>query len=872
MPGAPNFSASDPFNSTGSCFAADVYKAGFLQQVQDSLGQGSLETGGCTSQDVKVAEAIINSYSINGGPTIVFHPGDQVNCGEGDAIQLNLNARVAETATSERTDIGIWIANDGGNARVGECKHFNLVNGTTGVSDFDGDQCGDMNDGDTTNVQMGTIDAICHAVGPGDSLHIGSCLAWTQPGTGGDDRTCPTTEHRSTIAAPVGADQFRYGTTPGTTSKCNCTGFNVPIIVTQVATLEVVKTCVPSTDAGTFDLEIDDVVKKAGATCTSGGTGNNTTGAVEVSAGTNAVPGDDHTFAESGFTFANYTSRLVSCKDNGVDMAAPAPGAYSPDANLSIHVLPNHAYVCTFENTRKAGITIVKQTNPDGATGSFSFSHDVGSHSTPTVTTPFLLSDGQSQTFLLVDPGTYHVTEALLAGFDLVAGGDGFTTGCSDGNSTISLATRAATINLEAGENVTCTFVNEQRGQINIVKQTDPNGATGNFSFSHNVGANSDPTVTSPFSLSDGQTQQILKVKPGQYTVTEAALAGFDLVASGDGFTTACSDGNSTISLGTRAATINVEPGETVTCTFVNRKRATITVNKRENGALPLSRPWTFEIRTGASTLAAGTVVATGTANVTTGVVNFSCSPDPNSVCANVSGIANFVPGTYQFCETGMPVNFSNNIPSPPGFTPLGAVPEGGDNSTECVEITLGAGGSGVPTGIPDPINNLFNPPSGDARTIGYWKNWSSCAQSNGKQYTKALSRNEWNKTLDGNLPQTIGDLVIPGAPAPNQPATGCAIAVAILNKSDIVSGKKMASDPAYNLAAQLLAAKLNVTAGAGTCAAATTAIADAQALLDLINFTGTGSYKNKMTAAQQAQANALAATLDSYNNNTLCP
>jgi hypothetical protein len=37
------------------------------------------------------------------------------------------------------------------------------------------------------------------------------------------------------------------------------------------------------------------------------------------------------------------------------------------------------------------------------------------------------------------------------------------TTGCSDGNSTISLATRAATINLEAGENVTCTFVNEQR-------------------------------------------------------------------------------------------------------------------------------------------------------------------------------------------------------------------------------------------------------------------------------------------------------------------------------------------------------------------------------------------------------------------------
>jgi hypothetical protein len=85
------------------------------------------------------------------------------------------------------------------------------------------------------------------------------------------------------------------------------------------------------------------------------------------------------------------------------------------------------------------------------------------------------------------------------------------------------------------------------------------------------------------------------------------------------------------------------------------------------------------------------------------------------------------------------------------------------------------------------------------------------------------------------------------------------------------LAARRWRATPAYNLAAQLLAAKLNVTAGAGTCAAATTAIADAQALLDLINFTGTGSYKNKMTAAQQAQANALAATLDSYNNNTLC-
>ena len=79
-----------------------------------------------------------------------------------------------------------------------------------------------------------------------------------------------------------------------------------------------------------------------------------------------------------------------------------------------------------------------------------------------------------------------------------------------------------------------------------------------------------------------------------------------------------------------------------------------------------------------------------------------------------------------------------------------------------------------------------------------------------------------------------------------------------------------MASDPAFNLAAQLLAAKLNVVAGAGSCPAATTAIASAQALLDLVNFDGTKAPT--MTTAQKTQANTLAATLDSYNNGSLCP
>jgi len=100
-----------------------------------------------------------------------------------------------------------------------------------------------------------------------------------------------------------------------------------------------------------------------------------------------------------------------------------------------------------------------------------------------------------------------------------------------------------------------------------------------------------------------------------------------------------------------------------------------------------------------------------------------------------------------------------------------------------------------------------------------------------------------------------------------------CKKAVALLSKQDL-NGKSMSSDPAYNLAAQLMAAVLNVQAGAGICPSAATAINQAQALLTKYNFNGSGSYTsgaNKFSAADAALANQLANTLDLYNNNKLC-
>jgi hypothetical protein len=93
--------------------------------------------------------------------------------------------------------------------------------------------------------------------------------------------------------------------------------------------------------------------------------------------------------------------------------------------------------------------------------------------------------------------------------------------------------------------------------------------------------------------------------------------------------------------------------------------------------------------------------------------------------------------------------------------------------------------------------------------------------------------------------------------------------AVRILNKSTINTGKKMASDPAFGLAAQLLGAKLNIVAGAASCPSANTAITQGQALLAAIHFNGI--THDVMTKVQKTDANSLANTLDLYNNNMLC-
>ncbi len=151
------------------------------------------------------------------------------------------------------------------------------------------------------------------------------------------------------------------------------------------------------------------------------------------------------------------------------------------------------------------------------------------------------------------------------------------------------------------------------------------------------------------------------------------------------------------------------------------------------------------------------------------------------------------------------------------------------------------------------------------ALSIGYWKNWSSCT---GGHQAPVLDQT-LAKLASADTPETLGKLVL--NPSTLGASTACQDAVDILNKSTI-TGTKMASDPLFSMAAQLLGADLNVAAGAGQCSASATAINSAHALLAKYGFDGTSSSSQlKVTAADATTANNLATTLASYNNDKLC-
>lgn len=296
-------------------------------------------------------------------------------------------------------------------------------------------------------------------------------------------------------------------------------------------------------------------------------------------------------------------------------------------------------------------IVVEKETLPAGGSG-FKFAlnlDDLGE---------FELDGGANRAFAAVPPGPYTLTEVdphdSPGRYDLT----GLT--CQDSEqegeaSVTDLETRTATINLDPGETVTCTFTNTERGKIVVRKETQPGGDPTAFDFGGKIAA----------SLKDGQEASRL-VPPGTYTVHETLPQGWDLAGidcTGDGSGDILS----------AEATYRVEAGKTVTCTFTNRRRAKISVEKQ---TVPAGSDQAFSF-TGA--IGAGlkddqiatTEVLPGTYRVTEALAeswnltSIICD-DGDSTGDIASGLATFraAPGEHVTCTF---TNTHDDVTSPPG-------------------------------------------------------------------------------------------------------------------------------------------------------------------------------------------------------------
>jgi hypothetical protein len=508
---------------------------------------------------------------------------------------------------------------------------------------------------------------------------------------------------------------------------------------------------------------------------------------VTGSVGGTEVTDQAGTYDLSESTVANYTNTSITCDDN-------------PEVEVtSVTFDLGETVTCTFVNDDDAPSLRLAKTvvNDNGGTA---------------VASDWILyADALSVTGsvggteVTDQAGTYDLSESSVADYTNTS------ITCDD-----DPGTEVTSVTIDLGETITCTFVNDDDApSLTLIKVVVNGSNPGGTAVAADWTLNANGTAT-PLSGSTPVASGA-DFLAGTYDLSESGPSDYDAsdwVCVGDGNQT-------------DADTIVLGIGDSATCTITNTAHGRVEVLKTVS-TVPTAG-YTFEIRTGVSDSAVGTTEA-------------SCTTDANGECD--FGGATFSAGDYWFCETNMLPGWETELTGYPGaIVPNNTDPEV-DNSTICAPFSIGVGETVMFT-----IDNT-PPPGGDARTIGFWKNWTSC-DGNGNQ----------DAVLDDNLPIILGNLLV----------DNCPLAVDILDKRDHKNGRKKAGDAIYGLAAQLAAYELNQNASAGTCQAAVDAANDAQALLASVGYDGDGDYLKGKDKSAQPEATELAGILDDYNNNLLC-
>ena len=176
---------------------------------------------GCTSNDVRVANTTVLSVTDEDGNTSTDGP---FTCTEDSDIQVAILANLTNGASSSRSDIGLWLAQDGIDAESGPCTHFYFEDDGIGTAalpniDVEVDTCGDLDAKQVasglqlTDTTTGSSTFTVKCSGTDGKVTVPSCLGWKVPGA---NELCD---------ADLDSDDPQdiiFGTLPATKSKCRC--------------------------------------------------------------------------------------------------------------------------------------------------------------------------------------------------------------------------------------------------------------------------------------------------------------------------------------------------------------------------------------------------------------------------------------------------------------------------------------------------------------------------------------------------------------------------------------------------------------------------------------------------------------------------
>ena len=272
------------------------------------------------------------------------------------------------------------------------------------------------------------------------------------------------------------------------------------------------------------------------------------------------------------------TNLVCTGDDNSSVDAATGVATLDVDAGETI--------ICTYTNTQDATLRIIKNAVPDNGQD---FAYTTTGTGAAAFTGGFSLDDDADATlpntrlftFTGSQLGAKTVTETLpVSGWGLT---NLVCTG--DGNSSVDAATGVATLDVDAGETIVCTYTNTQDATVRIIKNAVPDNGqdfaytttgTGAAAFTGGFTLDDDADATLPNTRLFTFTGSQLGAKTVTETLPVSGWALTNLVCTGDD--------NSSVDAATGVATLDVDAGETVSCTYTNTQQPTIIVKKITTG------------------------------------------------------------------------------------------------------------------------------------------------------------------------------------------------------------------------------------------------------------------------------------------------